>query len=329
MEEQAVAAEPLYRLIGRIRQPVALRDLIALCMRSIYTGDPLTREENVIPQPPKHLVEQVSVSEEIVAGIRCVVYSPELPGSTELPERQERKLPCILYMHGGGFVIGCSEDTDYTARMLCHTNQAVVVSVNYRLAPETIFPGALTDCEMALDWVIGCSARLGIDPTRLYLAGDSAGANLAAALGKWLSGKGAAISAIKGLILLAPWLDMAVESYPSYNRLAPTGIVFDSPFLAYARAAYVGVEEWKNPLVSPLLWEVAEMPPTIALIGTEDPFIDQVLELKQKALSAGCQHIETAIYEGMPHCFYSFPDLFVEEEDCYRQISQFIARTSY
>jgi acetyl esterase len=317
------AAEPLYNLIRKTRQPAALRELMAACLRSIYMSDPFTSEEDVLPQPPKILFEEVSVSEITTSGIRCVIYSPK---------KRIQKLPLMLYMHGGGFVIGCSEDTDYITRMLCHSNQVVVVSVNYRLAPETVFPGALSDCELALDAAIGQSSALGIDPTSVYLAGDSAGANLAAALYYRLQQQQQQRrqqESIKGLILLAPWLDMEVEAYDSYNRLAPTGIVFDAAFLGYARAAYVGFEQWKNPLVSPLFSSLKDMPPTIALIGTEDPFIDQVLKLKHKALDSDCKQIEIEIYPGMPHCFYSFPDLFVEEQDCYQRISAFIRRTSH
>jgi acetyl esterase len=310
------AAEPLYSLIRKTRPHVMLRDLMAACLRSSYTGDPLTTEEDVIPPTPKILLEEVSLTEETVAGVRCAIYSPK---------KKLEKAPLVLYMHGGGFVIGCSEDTDYVTRLLCHSNQAVVVSVNYRLAPEIVFPGALNDCEKVLDWAIGQSSELGVDPACLYLAGDSAGANLAGALNHKLHQKK---TSVKGLILLAPWLDMEVEAYESYNRLAPTGVVFDAAFLGYARAAYVGFEEWKNPQVSPIFSSVKDLPETIALIGTDDPFIDQVLKLRDTASESGCKQIEFVIYPGMPHCFYSFPDLFDEEKDCFQRISNFMQRTS-
>jgi len=310
------SAEPLYSLIRKIRQPATLRELMAACLRSVYTGDPFTGEDAVLPEPPQVLLEAVSVTEATISGIRCKIYSPVKGG---------QGLPLMLYMHGGGFVIGSSEDTDYVTRMLCHSNQAVVVSANYRLAPETVFPGALIDCEQVLDAAVGLSSQLGIEPTSLYLAGDSAGANLAAALYHRIHKHQ---KAIKGLILLAPWLDMEVEKYDSYNRLAPAGIVFDAAFLGYARAAYVGFEDWKNPHASPLFSCLADMPPTIVLIGTEDPFIDQILEFKQKALHSGCEQIEIEIYPGMPHCFYSFPNLFREEQDCFERISDFIHKTS-
>jgi len=310
------SAEPLYKIIRKLRKPATLRELMAACLRSIYMGDPLTRNDGAIPETPKYLIEEVSVTTHILAGIRCAVYTPV----TRSP-----KMPLMLYMHGGGFVIGCSEDTDYTTRMLCHANQMIVVSVNYRLAPETIFPGALTDCEQVLDAALLLASESGIENSPIYLAGDSAGANLAFALYYKLQKHK---SSIKGLILFAPWLDMEVEKYNSYNRLAPTGVVFDAAFLGYARGAYVGFEQWKNPLVSPLFSALSELPPTLVIVGTEDPFLDQVLELKQKAIDSGNKQIEFEIYPGMPHCFYSLPSIFSEEKECYKRIAEFIQSTN-
>jgi len=274
-------------------------------------GDPFSGDEGTLPKPPSILLEEVQVTEDRFAGIRCVVYAPR--------ENADR-LPLVLYMHGGGFVFGCSEDTDYVTRMLCHSNQVVVLSVNYRLAPETVYPGALNDCEQVLELAISQNSA-----SPVYLAGDSAGANLAISLYSRLQQNR---TRIKGLILLAPWLDMHVENYDSYNRLAPTGLVLDSAFMGYARAAYVGFEKWKDPSVSPIFCSPKDLPPTIALIGTEDPLVDQVLALKKKALDSGCRQIEVEIYPGIPHGFYLFPNLYSEEQDCFRRISDFIRRFS-
>lgn len=283
---------------------------MAACLRSTYLGDPFTGDKAAIPATPAYLLESVTVSDNSDSGIRCAIYKPT---------KQDGLLPVMLYMHGGGFVICSSEDTDYITRMLCHTNQMVVVSINYRLAPEVVFPGALNDCKQVLDWVVDKSNLLDVDGGSIYLAGDSAGANLAAALAQ-------TYKAAKGLIMLAPLLDMAVESYDSYNRLAPQGIVFDAAFIGYARAAYVGYEEWRNPLVSPIHAPLKDLPPTLVLIGDADPFIDQVLLLDKQAKEAGISTIKTMTYCGMPHCFYSFPDLYKEEKDSFETIAQFLKR---
>ncbi|MFA6208805.1 MAG: alpha/beta hydrolase [Candidatus Obscuribacterales bacterium] len=312
-------AEPLNTLIRKIRQPATLRELMASCLRSIYMGDPFSSSgaKSDLPEIPSQLIERVIVTEETIAGVRCAIYTPK---------DSSKVLPVLFYMHGGGFVIGSSEDTDYTTRNLCHSNQMLVVSINYRLAPETVFPGAVDDCENVLKNVIADHKQFKIDSNSVYLAGDSAGANLALSL---LTRLGNARTSIKGLILFAPWLDMAVENYESYNRLAPTGIVFDAAFLGFARAAYVGFENWKNPEVSPILLDFTDLPPAIVIVGSDDPLVDQTLSLKQKALDSDCSHLQFEFYEGMPHCFYSFPSLFKEEEDCFKRVSLFINETNY
>jgi acetyl esterase len=314
--ENNLAAEPLYRLIRKIRPRPTLRELMASCLRSIHMGDPFSDEGGALPPMPERLMSEVQVVEIVVGEIRCLIYSPSSNTS---------KLPLVLYMHGGGFVIGDCEDVDYIARTLCHSNQVVVASVDYRLAPETVFPGQLTDCEEVLNYLLLQHAEFDIDVSRLYIAGDSAGGNLAAALCQRVHPQQFKIS---GLIMLAPWLDMELEAYESYNRLAPTGIVFDAAFLAYSRASYVGFEQWKNPLVSPIYCSFVDMPPTIVFVGTEDPLLDQVLKLKSAERLENCEALEVQVYPGMPHCFYSFPGVFAEEVDCYTRISEFICRTS-
>ncbi|CAM6006254.1 unnamed protein product [Sphagnum balticum] len=298
-----------------MRTPASYRELIASCLRSVYMGDPFASGPFVAPKPSRSRSDEVQTSEYINSGIRCVVYRP-----TKLFD----KSPAIIYMHGGGFVVGCSEDTDFITRKLCLSNNMIVISVNYGLSPETIFPGALTDCEEVLKSVVRDSEKLSLDPEQIYIAGDSAGANLALGLFQKVA---LHQPHIKGLILLAPWLDMEVEQYDSYNRLAPDGIVFDAAFIAYARAAYTRFEEWKNPLVSPLFCKLQDLPSTIVLIGTADPLLDQSLALDQKAKLNNCSQIEVHTYAEMPHCFYSFENLYLEEALCFEQISRFISRT--
>jgi acetyl esterase len=296
---------------------------MASCLRNIYLGDPLTnldanggaetKADSVarLPNPPKHLIEAVAATEVTVDGIRCMIYQP----------REISASGCtMIYMHGGGFVIGSSEDVDYTARKLCFANRMLVISLNYRLSPEFTFPAALDDCLTVANASADIATKLGATAAApLFLAGDSAGGNLALSLAYSLLLAGQDVS---GVVAFAPWLDMHLENYDSYNRLAPDGIVFDSPFMGYARAAYTRYEQWQDPMVSPILIPLASLPPTIVICGTADPLIDQALELRHRNSSEG--KFELVTYDGMPHCFYSFPDLFAEEEDCYKRISAFI-----
>jgi acetyl esterase len=117
---------------------------------------------------------------------------------------------------------------------------------------------------------------------------------------------------------------MELEAYDSYNDLSMDGIVYDAAFMGYARGAYLAFKDWKNPLASPIHQDQAEMPPTIAIIGTDDPLLDQVLRLKALSAKVKGARVKVITYTGMPHCFYSLPALFAEEVDCYHQIQLFL-----
>lgn len=308
------ADNPLYALLNRIRKPVSLREIIALCLRHVYMGDPFA-DEGVVPlAPASTFIEQVEVSEMTITGQRCVIYRPR--------RRAAENLPTMIYLHGGGFVTGCSEDTDYTTRRLCIDNDLAVVSINYPLAPEFVFPQALTACVQVCQWLFSEGDQHGLDMSRVFLGGDSAGGNLAAAIALQMQAQGELLT---GLIMLAPWLDLHVESYESYNLLAPEGIVYDAAFIGYARGAYVRHSDWTSPLASPIHCAPARLPPTLVIVGTADPLVDQAVRMHALANNAGLSHIQLVTYEGMPHCFYSFPGLFQEEDDCYRRIRDFVA----
>jgi acetyl esterase len=306
------AAEPLYKLLRQIRRPVALRELIAVCLRHIYMGDPFSEDEGAIPPPPPELFEEVNCNQIICAGVRCLVYS-----------KSTASTGVLLYMHGGGFVVGCPEDSDYITRRICHDTGLAVVSVDYSLAPESIFPRAIHECLEALEAVIERGEELGLNHSNVFVGGDSAGGNLALSMAIKLQQRQLQL---RGLILLAPWLDMHLEKYGSYNRLAPEGIVYDAAFMGYARAAYVRFEDWENQLASPILCDPTHLPPVILIGGNSDPLLDQFVHFSNRAQDAGCSQIDTVLYEAMPHCFYAFPNLFHEEVDCYARICAFVAQ---
>ena len=309
--------QPLFDVLRRIRKPTTLREIMALCLRHVLMGDPFADTDNAtVPIPETKYLEKVDVSEADIAGNRCVIYRPKVLAKEELP--------VMFYMHGGGFVTGCSEDTDYTTRRLSLDNNLVVISINYPLAPEAVFPKALDACNDVIKKVCDEKSSWQVDRERVFLCGDSAGGNLAVALAAQLNSFNKPAS---GLILLAPWLDMEVEKYDSYNLLAPKGIVYDAAFTGYARGAYVTYKDWKNPMASPIHCSPDSLPPTIILVGTDDPILDQSVVFHAKVSGSGIP-VRLLTYEGMPHCFYSFPGLFSEEIECYQQISNFISSQS-
>ncbi|MFC7738528.1 alpha/beta hydrolase [Roseomonas sp. GCM10028921] len=127
----------------------------------------------------------------------------------------EEVLPCLLFMHGGGWVIGNLDSHDQPCRLLANAARCCVIAVDYRLAPEHRYPAALEDSAAALGWVVENAARLRIDPARIAVGGDSAGGNLAAVLA--LLARDGAVPKVGFQLLLYPAVDMAGER-PAYQR---------------------------------------------------------------------------------------------------------------
>lgn len=165
---------------------------------------------NLLQPPPDEVAEAVDLT---IPG----------PGGT-LPLRSYRgagtdgaaALPCLVYLHGGGWVVGDLDSHDGVCRRLANLGACRVIAVDYRLAPEHPFPAAVEDAAAALTWVAAHAADLGVDPARIAVGGDSAGGNLAAVLA--LLGRDGAVPAPMFQLLLYPATDFAMDT-PSYARV--------------------------------------------------------------------------------------------------------------
>jgi acetyl esterase len=157
---------------------------------------------------PKPLEPIAGVEDRsLEGGVRVRIYRPEGKGP----------FPVLLYFHGGGWVVGDLESHDHVCRALARRAPALVVNVDYRLAPETAFPGPLDDCEAALRWTASRAAELGGRLDRIAVGGDSAGANLAAALALRVRDRGGPPIALQ--LLIYPVTDRNFETV-SYREFA-------------------------------------------------------------------------------------------------------------
>src|SRR5438094_648338 len=150
---------------------------------------------------PAGVIEVATVGDAFAGGVPVRVYRPAADSTTGT----------IVYLHGGGFVIGDLETHDGVCRRLCRDVNAVVVSVDYRLAPEAPFPAAVEDSYAALTWVVTHIADYGGDADRVVVGGDSAGGNLAAVCTQQAQRDGLPLA---GQLLVYPAVDM-VGDYPS------------------------------------------------------------------------------------------------------------------
>ncbi len=245
------------------------------------------------------------------------IYRPEAQPANDADKTQRVKRPALLWIHGGGFIMG-SAQSDFAARFAKSLN-ITVVSVDYRLAPEHPFPAGLNDSYAALQWVVAQADELGIDPERIAVGGDSAGAGLAAGL--VLHTRDQKGPAIAFQFLLYPMLDNlhatpsgSIEDYPVWSRqtsfnawemyLNGTPGANASPYAAPARATNVG-----------------NLPPTFITTGTVDLFRDEIIDYAQRLMAADVP-TQLAVFPGVFHGAQIFaPDAAVSR----RMINSYVS----
>lgn len=220
------------------------------------------------------------------------------------PTTIDKTQPPVLYIHGGGWVAGGLDSCHWLCAELASRLATVVVSVDYRLAPEDRYPAALEDCQDALAFLGEHGAELGIDGSRIVVGGDSAGGNLAAALAYW---DAHAARRIVQQLLIYPGLDLTLGS-PSYQEGLSRMLTPD--VLTKAVEHYLGPDgDVREPLVSPLLADSLEgLPPTVILTGQHDPLRDDGKLYAEKLVAAGVP-VAYMNYRTMGHGFFSTPRL--------------------
>ena len=212
--------------------------------------------------------------------------------------------PLLVYLHGGGFVFGDLETSDPLSRRLCEETQSVVVSVDYRLAPEHPYPAAVEDAVAAVRWSFANASQLGTDPNRVVIAGDSAGGSLAitAALAAIRDSAGSgsspepAKSAASGLVLVYPVTDMRDLPYDSRSEYAD-GYGLSAADMEWFYQQYIGEQRYvvDQPWASPMIIEdLSGLPPTLLLSAEYDPLRSEAeafaerLEAQGVAVDYGC-----------------------------------------
>ncbi len=259
-------------------------------------GDARAALEEVtrLQSPPVH-VEEVRDLE--IAGASATVsarlYNPT-PGES---------LPLVIYLHGGGWVLGSIAAADRPCRRLSVAGNCIVVSVEYRLAPETKFPGPLQDCVQAVRWIADHARDFGGRPDCLILMGDSAGGNLAAATTLVLRDEGG--PAIAAQILLYPVLYPSADSpFESYTENA------NAPLLGRATMDWFwghylpSPADGDNPLAAPLKApDVSGLPAATIIVAELDPLRDEGLAYAERLEDAGVP-VVTTLYPGAAHGFW-------------------------
>ncbi|MFI7342896.1 alpha/beta hydrolase [Streptomyces sp. NPDC050085] len=254
--------------------------------------------------------------------------APSLPVRIYLPEPEpggaETARPVVVFFHGGGWAICDLDSHDSTARGLCRDARAVVVSVDYRLAPEAPFPAAVEDAYAAVCWVAGHAAELGADAGALTVAGDSAGGNLAAVVAHIARDEG------------GPRIARQVLVYPATDARQKAGSFAenaDGYFLTAAHCAwfldqYLGPDgDAAHPRVSPLLAEdLGGLPPAHVVTAGCDPLCDEGRAYAKALRDAGTDVTESH-FPGMFHGFFGFPELLDDARRARAAVAEGIVST--
>lgn len=223
----------------------------------------------------------------------------EIPIRVYTPEGEGPFL-ALVYFHGGGWVVGDLETVDSACTILTNRAEAVVVSVDYRLAPENKFPAPVTDCYAATEWASSNATELGVDPQRIAVGGDSAGANLAAVVSIMARDRGAPEIAYQVLFYPVTNMNFETESYRSNG----TDYFLTTDMMRWFWGHYIESENiGRDVLASPLLTEnLSNLPPAFVATAEFDPLRDEGEAYAELLLEAG-NDVSIKRYDGQIHGF--------------------------
>ena len=268
-----------------------------LGMPDTATATPQELRDAMVAMPVENPTAVGAVENRSIAGpggdLALRIFRPQGEGP----------FPLLMFFHGGGWVVGDLDSHDEVARQLCAGAATVVISVDYRLAPEACFPAAPEDCYAATCWAVENAAELALDTQRVTVGGDSAGGNLAIAVA--LMARDRAGPSIAHQLLIYPVTDHNFET-ASYRDNAD-GYFLTRDMMQWFWGHYLAsAEDAGNPLATPLHGNLTGLPSATVITAGYDPLRDEGIAFAE-ALDAAGVEVEHRLFEGMIHGFVSLP----------------------
>jgi len=259
------------------------------------------RAEKAFPTPPEVKVERVSAP---VAPAEWLRPPGAAPGRV------------VLYLHGGGYVIGSPRSHRHLAAAVATAGQASALLLDYRLAPEPPYPAAVDDATAAYRWLLD----RGIAPGRVVIAGDSAGGGLTVATLLALRDAGLPLPA--GGACISPWVDLTFSG-ASYRTRAAADPIVTRPGIDEMARAYLGATPARTPLASPLFADLRGLPPLLIHVGSDEVLLDDAVQLAERAKAAG---VDTTleVWDRMIHVWHWFLPMLDEAQSAVDGIGRFI-----
>jgi len=264
------------------------------------TPDEMRRQMEERKVPQQDVPEMAKVEDRKITALD----GAEIPIRVYWPTAEPGPHPVVVFFHGGGWVIGSIESHDATVKSLAAGTGMVFVSVDYRLAPEYKFPTPPEDCFAATKWVAENAAELDVDASRLAIAGDSAGGNLAAVVALMARERGG--PAIKFQVLIYPCTDVD----PTRRSMIDNGEDF---FLTRAAmewfySHYINEDDHGHHFVAPILADLSDLPPALVITAEFDPLRDEGNDYGRQLQRAGVP-TTVSCYDGMIHGFFSMTSI--------------------
>jgi phosphinothricin tripeptide acetyl hydrolase len=259
------------------------------------------RAEKVFPTPPDVKVERVN--------------APAAPAEWLRPPAAEPGR-VVLYLHGGGYVIGSPRSHRHLAAAIATAAGASALLLDYRLAPEHPYPAAVEDATAAYRWLLDQA----IAPERIVIAGDSAGGGLTVAT--LLALREARVPLPAGGVCISPWVDLTCGG-ASYATKADADPIVRRAGVEQMAQAYLGATPPRTPLASPLFADLRGLPPLLIHVGSDEVLLDDAVQLAERARIAGVD-ASIEVYERMIHVWHWFLPMLDEAQTAVDAIGRFV-----